>query len=202
MADTVAAFDFDGTLTHRDTLLPFLRWYAGWPSYVAGLGSQFPFLIAFALGGMDNGAAKERVLRQFLAMRPLDELAHAGARFADQRLTGLLRLAGMRQLAWHQRQGHRCIVVSASLDIYLRPWSRAAGISDVVCSRLEMDRQGRATGRLDGGNCYGPEKVRRLEALVGPLRSFELYVYGDGRGDRELLAVADHAHYRHFPHGA
>jgi phosphoserine phosphatase len=58
---------------------------------------------------------------------------------------------------------------------------------------------GRITGRLSGRNCYGPEKVERLEEVLGKLDNYLVYAYGDSKGDRELLAVADHGFFRHFP---
>jgi len=89
------------------------------------------------------------------------------------------------------------VLASASLELLLEPWARAAGVDDVLATRLEV-RDGRLTGRLAGPNCYGPEKVARLEALVGDLAGVELYAYGDSRGDRELLAAAQHPVYRPF----
>ncbi len=103
----------------------------------------------------------------------------------------------MTRLHWHQRQGHRCVLVSASMDIYLKPWAAAAGFDDVVCSTLEF-HDGRVTGRLAGGNCYGDEKARRLAQLLGE-QDYTLYAYGDSRGDKELLAMADYGYYRWMP---
>ncbi|MBZ0251782.1 MAG: HAD-IB family phosphatase, partial [Candidatus Methylomirabilis sp.] len=87
------------------------------------------------------------------------------------------------------------------LDLYLEPWGRKAGFDDVLCSRLALEG-GAPTGRLEGGNCFGPEKVARLARALGPLERYELYAYGDSRGDRELLAAAAHPFYKTFPEAA
>ena len=120
-----------------------------------------PFLSAHALGSIENSAAKDGLLCQSIACRPLDGPALAGAWFVEQRLAQVLRSAGMRQLARHQRRGHDCAAVSASLDIYLdpAPWPREVGLSDIVCSRLELDDQGRTSGGLEEGNCHGRPKL-------------------------------------------
>jgi HAD superfamily phosphoserine phosphatase-like hydrolase len=89
------------------------------------------------------------------------------------------------------------VPASAALELLLEPWARAVAIDDVLATRLEV-RSGRVTGRLDGPNCYGPEKVARLRALIGGLDAFDVYAYGDSRGDRELLAAATHPAYRPF----
>jgi HAD superfamily hydrolase (TIGR01490 family) len=117
-------------------------------------------------------------------------------------LPGLLREEALQRLAWHRRQGHRCVVISASLGVYVQPWALQAGFDEVIASRLETTADGCVTGKLAQGNCYGAEKVRRLEALLGDRAGYTLYAYGDSRGDRELLSLADHAYYRRMPAGA
>jgi HAD superfamily hydrolase (TIGR01490 family) len=104
----------------------------------------------------------------------------------------------MQRFAWHKQQGHRCVIVSASLELYLRPWATAAGFNDVLGSRLEALDDGRTSGKLLGENCFGPEKMRRLETLLGPREGYTLYAYGDSRGDKELLSAADFAFYKKF----
>ena len=71
------------------------------------------------------------------------------------------------------------------------------GFDDVLCSRLEA-RGEHFSGELEGADCTGAEKLRRLQALLGDLRAHELHVYGDSAGDRELLAAADHPHFKPF----
>lgn len=195
----VAAFDFDGTLTRRDTLLPFLLYMFGVATLARHALALSPTLAGYALGLIDNGIAKERVFVRCLAGMRMDELQQQGERFAADILPGLLRLDAMRCLEWHKRQGHRCVVISASLEIYVRPWAIKAGFNDVIATRLEMQQDGCTTGRLSGANCFGIEKVRRLEALLGTREGYSLHAYGDSRGDRELLSFADCAYYRKIP---
>jgi HAD superfamily hydrolase (TIGR01490 family) len=202
MADNrpvVAAFDFDGTLTYRDTLLPFLLRLAGWGGLVRGAVPLLPTLLGYALRLTPNDVAKERVLQRFLGGMEGEELHRAGARYADEQLPALVRPAALARLRWHQAQGHRCVVISASIEHYVAPWARAAGCHDVIATRLALDGTSRVTGRYDGKNCYGMEKERRLRELLGVCEDFEIYAYGDSRGDRELLALADHAYYRTMP---
>jgi phosphatidylglycerophosphatase C len=118
--------------------------------------------------------------------------------FAEQKLPSLLRSEAMQRLAWHRQQGHRCVVVSASLEIYLRPWASTAGFDDILGSRLETLADGRTTGNLLGENCFGAEKMRRLETLLGSRDGYTLYAYGDSRGDKELLSAADYPFYKKF----
>lgn len=195
----VAAFDFDGTLTHRDSLLPFLLYSAGLPMFLSSMFASLPMLTGYVLGIIPNDVAKQRLLTRFFAGTPIDHLRAQAEQFAARRLAALMRPEALRRLAWHKRQGHRCIVISASLELYVRPWAIAAGFDEVIASRLEASADGRVSGRLLEGNCFGSEKVRRLEALLGDRSAYTLYAYGDSRGDRELLSSADFAFYRRMP---
>jgi HAD superfamily hydrolase (TIGR01490 family) len=193
----VAVFDFDGTLTRRDSLLPFLRRIAGAWGFWFGIVRLAPWLIAYALRVIPNHRAKRAVLAHFLAGRALADVSESARRFSVQELNALLRPEAMARLRWHQAQGHRTVLLSASPALYLLPWAGAHGFDAVLGTELAVV-EGRLTGDLVGGNCYGPEKVVRLRQLLGDLGALHLYAYGDSRGDRELLAQADHPYYRSF----
>lgn len=195
----VAVFDFDGTLTRRDTLLPFLLRLYGWRGVMRRALSLLPALGGFALRVLPRDVVKERVLMRYLAGLSEVELHRLGADYAQQDIPRQVRPQALARLAWHRRQGHRCVVISASIEHYVTPWARAAGFDDVLATRLAVDDAGRVSGRYDGANCYGAEKVRRLQQLLGAAADVEIYAYGDSRGDRELLALADHAYYRTMP---
>lgn len=195
----VAAFDFDGTLTYRDSLLPFLLYVSGVPMFVRHMFASLPTLAGYALGMIANDVAKQRMLTRFFAGVPIAQLRIKAEQFSALKLPALIRPAALCRLAWHKQQGHRCIVISASLDIYVRPWALRAGFDEVIASRLETLSDGRVSGKLLEGNCFGSEKIRRLEALLGGRSGYTLYAYGDSRGDRELLASADFSFYRHLP---
>lgn len=195
----VAAFDFDGTLTRRDTLLPFLWQVAGPSAFLSRIFALSPTLVAYKLGLLRNDVAKERVLTCFFGGMEEETLRQQGARFAAHTLPRMLRSQAMRRMQWHKLQGHRCVVISASLELYVQPWAQAAGFDDVIASRLTFRENGRIAGGLAEGNCYGAEKACRLQALLGAKEAYTLYAYGDSRGDKELLAMADHAYYRQMP---
>lgn len=192
----VVAFDFDGTLTHKDALIPFFKFLKNPLQAYALLSSRLHWFAGFVLGVVTRQQAKEAVLETFLKGRGQDELLKIGTTFAEGPLNKLINQKGLKKLRWHQQQGHRCILISANLDIFLQPWAEKMQFDDLICSQLAFDPQGKATGKLSGVNCWGPEKVRRLLSILGPKDNFELYAYGDSRGDKELLALADHPFYR------
>lgn len=194
----VAAFDFDNTLTDRDSLVPFLFYTYGWLKTSYHLALLTPFFIGFLLGQISRQAVKEKILTRFFKGKALNELQVQAQSFADQQLDRYLKPEALQRLAWHQAQGHRCLLVSASIELYLQPWAQRHGFETAIGSRLEVTSKGKITGRLIGLNCWGAEKPRRLFAYLGPKDYDQLYVYGDSRGDQELLALANHPFYRIF----
>ncbi|MGM0593722.1 MAG: HAD-IB family hydrolase [Pseudomonadota bacterium] len=197
----VAAFDFDGTITRRDTLLAFLNFIAGPVRLVGSALPLLPTLSGYAAGLVSNSVAKERVFHRFLHGLPASRYEVLAERFAADRLPQMVRPEALARLAWHKQQGHRCVVISASLEDYVAPWARMVGFDAVLATGLRRLADGRVEGRYAGSNCYGAEKVRRLLEWWGE-KPAVLYAYGDSRGDRELLAVADHAYYRCMPGGS
>jgi len=193
----VAVFDFDGTLTFCDTLLAFLRRVAGRGRFWAGLVGLLPVLLCYRLGIIGAQRAKEALLRRFLKGMPVATLRDQVEDFVTAGIGPLVNPEAIDRLRAHQRQGHRIIIISASPELYMARWARELGVDTVAASHLEV-REGVLTGRLDGRNCRGPEKLVRLEAILGSLSGHEIHAYGDSSGDRELLAAAQHPVYRPF----
>lgn len=194
-ARVLAAFDFDGTISTGDSLQYFLRGVLGWPRYLLALLLASPWLLACALHLTDRHHAKQRLLQVSLGGTERERAEGWARDFATQVLPAMLRPEMLARLAWHQAQGHRTVLVSASPSLYLRPWAERMGFDAALCTELEC-AGGRYTGRLATRNCWGPEKVRRLEAWWGASVPDRLYAYGDSRGDREMLARADVAWFR------
>jgi len=189
----VAAFDFDGTLIRGDSFLPFLVAAVGRPRFArVAMRSSGSLGRAYQRGGRD--AAKAALLQRLMVGYAARELAVLGERYAVS-LVPQVRPAMAQRVAWHHQRGHRLVLVSASLDLYLEHVARALRFDHVLATRLEIGADGRLTGRLAGANVRGAEKATLLRAWLArefPGGDYELWAYGDSAGDRELLAMADH----------
>jgi phosphatidylglycerophosphatase C len=198
-APVVAAFDFDGTLTTRDTLLPFLRRLLGTPMLLWVLLICSPWLAAYVLRLSSNHRAKAALLQAAFAGRSVAEVQRCAQTFVQQDLPALWRPWGLRQLLQHQRAGHRCVIVSASTSSYMHLVGQSLGVDAVLCTEMEV-ADGRYTGRMATPNCHGAEKVRRLQAWLATAYAApaapQLHAYGDTRGDWPLLRLAQVAWYR------
>lgn len=194
----VALFDFDGTITTRDSLLPFLWFlYGFWGVCKIALVAS-PTIVKFIFRRASRQDAKEAILTAAFKGKTPEALTPKAHEYVEGHLITLIKPEAMERIFWHQLQGHRCIVVSASVSLYLQLWVKQWQISDLLCSELALDKDNRYTGKLVGKNCWGPEKVQRIEKLLGNLKNYTLYAYGDSRGDKEMLAVSDKSFYRRW----
>ncbi|MCP5025357.1 MAG: HAD-IB family hydrolase [Actinomycetia bacterium] len=185
----VAAFDFDGTLSHGETLLPFLFQLAGRTATATALARAWAG--PAERGGMERrDRVKAGLLCRLLAGRPADVVEQAGRDYSAT-LDRKLKPPILERLRRHQDDGHEVVLVSASLAVYLRPLADQLGLDAVLAVELESVN-GVLTGQMQGPNCRGLQKVARLEQWEGDRRSQPLWAYGNSRGDRELLARADH----------
>lgn len=195
-SQVIAAFDFDGTISYSDTAIYFLFFTSGYFKTFFLLIKKLPILLSFVFGKSSRQETKESVFQTFFQGKSIDEMKKMGENFAKTKLSRHIKPGAIEQIKEHLTKGHRLVLISASIDVYLEPWAKTIGFSDVLASRFEIDKSGKISGKLLGLNCRREEKVRRLQELVGPLESYEIYAYGDSEGDKELLAVADHAFYR------
>lgn len=191
----VAAFDFDGTLTPRDTLIPFLERLYGRRRLAAAAASVGPPWRPDP-GVHRRDAAKAQLLRRLTAGDDAARVTEAGEAYAS-RLNGLLVPTMVDRIGQHRRAGHEIVAVSASLATYLVPLlQRRHDFDQVLAVGLAVDDDGRHTGEMLGPNVRGPEKAvvlrRWLAATGGHDDGLELWAYGNSSGDAELLAMADH----------
>ena len=185
----VFAFDFDGTLTTRDTLIAFIRYACGTPRFLFGFLLHAPLLVLMKLRLYSNGKAKQRVFSWFFKGMPIETFDTLCQDFARTH-RHLLRPDTVRVLEQALAEGAEVLIVSASIDNWVQPFFPSV---TVLGTQVEVI-DGCLTGRFLTPNCYGQEKVRRILAIHPDRSAYHLTAYGDSRGDRELLAFADDAH--------
>jgi len=196
--EVVAVFDFDGTLLAGDSFFRFVTWRRDRLRVLKDLFVTAPLLPLYLLRLVGNERHKMALFsRAFSGMR-IEEFEALGKAFAAEQLPAMLRQEALQCMLAHKARGHRIAIVSASLETWIRPWSETHEVDMLLASKPEV-YEGRLTGRLEGTNCFGVEKTRRLFcALPQKREAYEIYAYGDSRGDRDLLAAADHPFLRSF----
>lgn len=191
---SVAVFDLDGTLTWRDTLLPFLAGYlARHPRRWIRLWRLPLALIAYLIGLGGRGALKSRLIRAVMGgdtRAQIDSWAADFVRTLPARRA--FRTAALRAVENHRAAGDLLVLLSASPDLYVPRIGRLLGFEATICT--EMTWLGnRLLGTIDGANRRGEEKVRCLEALRSRYPGKPMIAYGNSRADLAHLRRADRA---------
>ena len=188
----LALFDFDHTVTDRDSYARFLRRVATPEQLAAAKWKLGPWLLGYRAGLVSARTIRARVTHLAFAGRALADVAGHGEPYAREALPAMLRPEAMRRIAWHRAQGHETVLVSASLDLYLQPWCRQHGLA-LICNRLEAV-DGRLSGLYADGD-IGVRKAGEIRARYDLSKYERIHAYGDSREDRPMLALAHERWY-------
>ena len=192
----IAFFDFDGTITTKDTLLEFIKYSKGNFRFCFGFLVNSPFLVAYKIGLLSNQRAKEKILSFFFGKKKIQLFQQYCDDFADTIIPGLIRPKALHEIRQLQARGIDVVILSASAENWLEKWCRLNNIS-LIATKLERN-QDVLTGKIAGLNCYGKEKVRRIHEVYDLEEYNCVYAYGDTKGDKPFLALATFSFYKPF----
>jgi phosphatidylglycerophosphatase C len=192
----IVAFDFDGTLTFKDSYTAFLKWRAGPVRYAAGMVKLAPEALTY-LAHRDRGRIKAAATKEFLHGVPRRQLEEEAKAFAKAHAQSLLRADAVATWRWWRAKGATTVIVTASPDVVVAPFARALGAAALLGTQLAYDDDDRVTGAFACLNCRGDEKVSRLRAHFGEDVRLAA-AYGDTSGDTAMLAIAEEKGYRVF----
>lgn len=193
---TLAVFDFDHTLIDGDSLWPFLVYVAGWPHAALTLAEAVFLLVRRYLKDKKDPEIadyrtfiKAHMLRRLLAGRTAAELAPA-----IEKLRGwqIWNEPMRRALFEHHDKGHRIVIASGGLDLYLPELLSDLPPRALICTRMEA-RDGVLTGEMLSGNCVRAKKAEILANYIlrnGPFG--ESWGYGNYPHDVAMLELVKH----------
>ena len=191
----VYAFDFDGTLTKRDTFILLIAYARGWWRLIGGLLLFSPILVLMKLRLYPNWKTKQQVFSFFfrgMTITAFDELCRNFAR--DKRK--IMRKKGLTTLRQAIAEGSEVVVVSASIVNWVQPFFSEFGDAvKIEATKIDV-RNDIVPGKFLTKNCYGEEKVKRISRRYPNRKSYHLIAFGDSKGDRRMLDYADEAYYR------
>lgn len=192
----LAIFDFDGTITDRDSFLDLIFFCHGRFKTFLGLILNSPWLVMMVLHLSSREKTKEKVFAHFFKGWREERFEQMAQAYVLNRLPQIVRPKAKERYKWHKREGHRVVIVSASFENYLKFWTKPEGM-ELIATIAEV-KGGTMTGNFLTRNCYGQEKVLRLKKDF-ILENFEkIYAYGDSRGDLPLKSIAHEFHYKPF----
>ena len=192
----LALFDFDGTITTKDSLVDFIQFAVGKGTYYKGLVRLSVMLTLYTLKIIPNHAAKEKLIGHFFDGWSVSDFENITNTYALSQIDKIIRPKALEKIDWHKQQDHKIIIVSASMKCWLQSWCDNHDI-ELISTQLEI-KDRKITGKFATKNCYGIEKVNRIKQLHDLSEYDYIYAYGDSSGDTELLALADESFYRPF----
>jgi phosphatidylglycerophosphatase C len=189
-------FDFDGTITTKDTLAEIMIFYHGRWKYRTGLLALSPVIALYLLKLIPNWEAKQRFLSWFFKGQEAKVFNKRCKQFAETVIPRLIRPKALEMIKHYKSTGAKIAVVTASAENWVGPWCAK---HDLIClaTKLEVKNK-KITGRIEGKNCHGSEKVCRIQERFNLSDFDEIIAYGDTSGDKEMLAIAHQQHYKPF----
>lgn len=110
----------------------------------------------------------------------------------------IIRPKALEALKQHKKDGDRVIIISASIENWIKPWAEKIGADIVIATKIQTNENGLLTGKFLSKNCFGQEKANRLFELFPNRKEYTLIAYGDSRGDKELIEISDKGYYNKF----
>ncbi len=192
----IAFFDFDGTITSKDSLAEVLKFIKGKFSYYAGILILSPIIIAYKIGLISNHSAKEILLAYFLKNFDEKKFNALCAEFTEKKLPEILNKSALLEIRKHLQHNTPVVVISASAENWVAPWCSKYNIS-CIATRLQV-KDGKLTGKIEGRNCSGKEKVNHIKKNYQLSTYKKIYAYGDSPDDLPMIALATEKNYKPF----
>lgn len=193
----IAIFDFDGTITTKDSFLDILIFAFGYKKFLAGIFYLAPDLFSYFLHKTSAHIAKEKAFSYFFKGFTELEFNKLCRNYSLNQLNRIVRQEALEKIKWHKEQGHIFVIASASMENWIKPWAEQWGFDNVIATIPEI-KEGVITGGFSTLNCSGQEKVRRLLEFYPNRNDYYFYAYGDSKKDKDLLFFSDKAFYRKF----
>ncbi|HTI09456.1 MAG TPA: HAD-IB family hydrolase [Puia sp.] len=197
MNQRIAFFDFDGTITTKDTLLEFIKFSRGSLLFYLGFLLTSPWVLAYKVKLISNQQAKEKVLQFFFSNWSLSRFQESCDQFGKAVLPGLIRPKALQEIEKLRERGFAVVIVSASPENWIRTWAEQVQAT-LIATRLAATEEQVLTGRILGANCHGQEKVNRIRQEYDLADFREIYAYGDTSGDRPMLQLGTASFFKPF----
>lgn len=188
-------FDFDGTLTYKDTMFLFLKFYDS-KKYFWSYLKHIPVFILVKLKLMNAEAAKKSFIASILKDEREIKINRKVIAFFEENYPEIIRESALDFLKTIDRNQTTCYLITASLDIWVKPFAKEMGMTLLATEAKFVD--GRYVGDFKTKNNNGEEKVKRIKAEMADKKFDKIIAFGDTSGDKPMLAFAHESHYRFF----
>lgn len=192
----LVCFDFDGTITRDDSLLGFIAYVVGFKKFFKGVFILSPILLGYKFNIFSNNFTRRHLMKYFFKGMSEKEFSKVCKKYSKTHIDGILLESAMEKINEYKSNKDTIVIVSASLEDWLKPWCDENGF-ELLATKIEKI-DGFITGEILGKNCYGAEKVKRIKQNFDLKKYDKIIAYGDSRGDKEMLEFADESYYQIF----
>ncbi|HLD04070.1 MAG TPA: HAD family hydrolase [Candidatus Dojkabacteria bacterium] len=187
---TIALFDFDGTLIKKDSFIDFIIFSKGLGNFIKGVISNFFDLFLYALNLKSGDQVKEKLFSYFFAKTSYKKFKDVCTKYSLEKIPKIINPQIFKKFLEHNRNGDTLILASASIKDWIYPWAKKVGFNKIIVTEVALSGSD-LSGKFATPNCNNAEKLRRFLKEFPERNYYLLYVYGNLNGDKELLEIAD-----------
>ncbi|WP_291120770.1 HAD-IB family phosphatase [Empedobacter sp. UBA7248] len=188
-------FDFDGTLTCKDTLFDFLKF--SFPKvYFINYLIFIPLFIVSKLKIIDAGFVKEMFISKFLKGKSYVEINQLAQNYFEKNHQELIYSKADEYIKSLSNYNDK-FIVSASVDFWIQPFADYYEMG-LICTKAKYDEQGFFTGKFASPNCNYQEKKNRIEKEIDLSLYDKIIAFGDTKGDEAMFSIATKSNFRYF----
>ena len=188
-------FDFDGTLTYKDTMFLYLKFYDS-SKFRFQFLKHIPLFILLKLKLANAEKVKKSFISSILKGQSKNRIEKKSQQFFEQFYPDLFRENALEFIKNIDRENTECFIVSASLDIWVKPFADHFKMN-LLATRAEF-KNDIFTGNLIRKNCNNAEKVNRIKEAIAGKKFDKTLAFGDTSGDKEMLAWANESQFEFF----
>jgi phosphatidylglycerophosphatase C len=189
MKQSIAFFDFDGTITTKDTLFEIIKFQKSKLYFYLGIVLNIVWLTAYTIGLLKSKVVKEKLLTFFFKNTSVKVFNQKCSDFCNTALPAIICPKMLQQIKALQDKGVKIVIVSGSATNWILPWAIRHNIDNVIATNLQTVNE-HITGKIEGENCNGQEKVNRILALYNLSDYSKIYCFGNSIGDKPMLGLA------------
>ncbi|WP_415326187.1 HAD family hydrolase [Chryseobacterium sp. MMS23-Vi53] len=188
-------FDFDGTLTYKDTMFMYLKFYDSTKFRLQFL-KHVPLFVLLKLKLAETEKVKKSFIGSILKGQTQEKIERKSKEFFEEHYPKIVRENALDFIQNIDRDHTQSLLVTASLDIWAKPFADAFKMQ-LVATKAEF-KDGVFTGNFIGKNCNGKEKLVRIKAEITDNKYDKIIAFGDTSGDKVMLKWANEGHYQFF----
>jgi HAD superfamily hydrolase (TIGR01490 family) len=164
-----AFFDVDYTLLAGNSVSLFVKFMRQEGKVGAWeIVSSLYYLAQYRLNLLDFERVAAREVAK-LAGQPESEMIALCNRWFEEMVIARVYREGEAAIAEHQARGDVVVLLSAASAYLVGPLARFLNVEHYLCNRMEVDGEGKFTGRARYPLCYGAGKVQLAEGLAAEL---------------------------------